>query len=331
MSLTLGTNNFTQYEKDFFITEATWGLDSINKGLFYISPGVKNDQYTYPVLQANTKLQAFGSIPSDQQSTVLSNRTAVLGKFMGYETFEPAVFENHWQTSELSDKLLSRSLPSTFESYLSTYYTSKTFEPVEVMIHQGSTTYSAATGGSAAPGGPNESLVFFDGIIKQALNASTPAQKVVNTGITSSNILDYLESAKQLLPKALLSKANRYERLKIIMSVEDFQKYEDALTTQTFKNNDTTEKGISRYKGYDVVTVAGLPENTFYFCECGPDMYSNLHLPITDMSNISFEINRLQNNSTLYFYKSIIKMGVIIGKPSEFVICTNLTLADFNK
>ena len=60
-------------------------------------------------------------------------------------------------------------------------------------------------------------------------------------------------------------------------------------------------------------------------------MYSNLHLPITDMSNISFEINRLQNNSTLYFYKSIIKMAALIGKPTEFVICTGLTLADFSK
>ena len=95
MSLTLGQSNFTQFEKDFFITEATFGLDSINKGLFYISQGVKNDEYTYPVLQANTKLQPFGSIPTDQQSTVLSNRTATLGKFTGYETFEPSVFENH--------------------------------------------------------------------------------------------------------------------------------------------------------------------------------------------------------------------------------------------
>jgi hypothetical protein len=331
MSLTLGQSNFTQFEKDFFITEATFGLDSINKGLFYISQGVKNDQYTYPVLQANTKLQPFGSIPTDQQSTVLSNRTATLGKFTGYETFEPAVFENHWQVSELSNSLLSRGLPSTFESYLSTYYTSKTFEPVELMIHQGSTTYLTTGTGSAAPGGVNESLVYFDGIIKQALNVSTPALKVTNTGLTAGNIIGYMETSKKQMPKALLSKANRYERLKYIMSVEDFQKYEDALTTTTFKNNDTTERGISRYKGYEVVTVAGLPENTFYFCECGTDMYSNLHLPITDMSNISFEINRLQNNSTLYFYKSIIKMAALIGKPTEFVICTGLTLDDFSK
>ena len=331
MSLVLSTTNYTQFEKDFFITEAVIGLDTVNKGLMYVATGVKNDQYTFPNLSASPKLQAFGSTPSSSGTTTLSNRNVTLGKFQAYEEFEPSIFENHWHVTQIADRLLARTLPQTFQNYLTTYYTAKTFKPIEEMLHLGSTTYLTTGSGSAISGGVNEQHVYFDGIIKQALNATTPALQVASpVALTSSNIIAKMEAAKNLLPIALLSKADRYDRLKYIMSVVDAQKYEDALTTTSFKNNDTTEKGLNKYKGYEVVVCAGVPENTFYFCEATTDLNSNIQLCVTDMDNLSFEINRLQNNSTLYFYKTIMKMGVGIAKPSEFVIYTTHVLADFS-
>ena len=331
MSLVLSTTNYTQFEKDFFITEAVIGLDTVNKGLMYVATGVKNDQYTFPNLSASPKLQAFGSTPSSSGTTTLSNRNVTLGKFQAYEEFEPSIFENHWHVTQIADRLLARTLPQTFQNYLTTYYTAKTFKPIEEMLHLGSTTYLTTGSGSAISGGVNEQHIYFDGIIKQALNATTPALQVASpVALTSSNIISKMEAAKNLLPIALLSKADRYDRLKYIMSVVDAQKYEDALTTTSYKNNDTTEKGLNKYKGYEVVVCAGIPENTFYFCEATTDLNSNLQLCVTDMDNLSFEINRLQNNSTLYFYKTIMKMGVGIAKPSEFVIYTTHVLADFS-
>lgn len=348
MSLVLSTANYTQFEKDFFVTEAVIGLDTVNNGLMYVATGVKNDQYTFPNLNANTRLQAFASTPGSRGTTTLSNRNITLGKFMGYEEFEPAIFENHWHVTQVADTLLKRGLPVTFQNYLSTYYTAKIFVPIEKMIHIGSTSYDTGSSGSAKPstfnsdgtinaaGGANEQFIYFDGIIKQALNASTPALQVSSPStITSSNIITKMEAAKNKLATsaaglAILSKADRYSRLKFIMGVLDAQKYEDALTTTSFKNNDTTERGINKYKGYEVVVCAGVPENTFYFCEATPDITSNLQLAVTDMDNLTFEMNLLQNNSTLYFYKALMKMGVGIAKPQEFVIHTTLTLSDFS-
>jgi hypothetical protein len=310
----------------------------------YVATGVKNDQYSFPNLNANTRLQAFQSTPISVGTTTLSNRDIHLGKFQGYEEFEPSIFENHWHVTQLADKLLSRALPVTFQNYLTTYYTQKMFVPIEQMIHVGSTTYDKTpTTGSARPtifnsngsvataGGANEQLVYFDGIIKQALNASTPALQVASpSAITSANVIAKMEAAKNLMPIALLASADRYNRLKFVMSVLDAQKYEDALTNTTYKNNDTTEKGLNKYKGYTIEVVAGLPENTFYFCEATTDLQSNLQLAVTDMDNLSFEINRLQNNSTYYFYKAIMKMGVGIAKPKEFAIHTTMVLGDFS-
>lgn len=331
MSVTLATSNFTQFEKGFFITEAVIGLDTINKGLAFLASGVKNDKYTFPVLSVTPKLKAYTATPgAETNSTVLSNRDVTLGKFQSYEEFDPSIFENHWHQDQLSDKLLARGLPATFTNYLGGFYTQKTLVPVELMIHSGSTSYVTTTGGSAAVGGANESLVHFDGLIKIALNAATPALQVATpVALTAVNIIAKMEAAKNIMPKALLSSADRYTRLKYIMSVEDSQKYEEALTASSFKNNDTTEKGINKYKGYEVVTCAGLPENTFYFCEATSDVRSNIQLAVTAIDNLSFKIDRLQNNSELYFYKMVAKMGVGIAKPQEFVIYTTKVLANF--
>ena len=312
MSLVLSTTNYTQFEKDFFITEAVIGLDTINKGLMYVATGVKNDQYSFPQLSATPKLQTFASTPTTSGTTTLSNRNITLGKFQAYEEFEPSIFENHWHVTQLADRLLARTLPVTFQNYLTTYYTQKTFKPIEEMIHVGSTTYTTSAGSGQA----HENHKYFDGIIKTALNATTPALQVASpSAITSANVISKMESAKNLLATtsgglALLSSADRYTKLKYVMSVLDAQKYEDALTTTTYKNNDTTERGLNRYKGYEVVVVAGLPENTFYFAWCDTSIESNLQLAVTDMDNLTFEINRLQNNSTLYFYKAIVNIRI---------------------
>lgn len=337
MSATLATANYTQFEKGFFITEAVTGLDTINKGLCYVATSVKNDVYTFPVFSATPVLNARALTPTDNSTTVLSNKNVSLGAFEAYELFDPTIFENHWHQAELTDKLLARELPNTFVNYLGSFYTQKTFVPVENMIHIGSTTYDTGSGGSAeTPSDVNYSHKYFDGIIKQALNVSTPALQVASPiALTAANIIAKFDAALAKMRttaggRALMSKADRYVRMKLIVSIEDQAKYEEALTSTTYKNNDTTERGINKYKGYAVEVVAGLPENTFYFCEATTDVMSNIHLAVTSMENLSFEINRLQNNSTAWFYKAVAKMGVGLSKPQEFVIYTTKVLADFS-
>lgn len=322
------TSNFTQFEKGFFITEAVIGLDTINKGLAYVAQGVKNDQYSFPVLTANVVLNPRTSLPVDNNTTVLSNRTITLGAFEAFEIFDPSIFENHWHVSELADKMLSRSLPATFVNYLGGFYTEKTFAPVERMIHEGSTSYTtSATGTTSA----NYSIKHFDGLIKQALNATTPALQVgTPVALTSANIIAKMEAAKALMPKALLASADRYKKLKFIVSVEDAQKYEEALTSTSFKNNDTTEAGINKYKGFTVEVTSGLPENTFYFCEATSQVTSNIQLAVASLDNLSFIVDKYVSYAQLWFYKAVAKMGVGIAKPSEFVIYTTKTLASFN-
>lgn len=330
MSLILTTPNYTQAEKNFFISDAVIGLDSLNAGLFYIAPDVKNDKYTFPKVNSTVVLQDRASIPTSAGDTILSNKDVNLGAFMSYSEFEPAIFENHWHVDQISSKMLDRGLPSTFENYLAASYTAQNLAPIENMIWIGSTTYSTASGGTAAPGGVNANNRFIDGIIKQCLTPATSALTITSSVITSVNIASKMDALRAALPKALLSSADRYTRLKYIMGVEDQIKFEAMLTDSTFKNNDTTEKGINRYKGYDVVVVAGMPENTIFFGRVGTDVNSNFHMPLSSVENMQFDLNRLQNNSTLWFYKLLFKFGVGVSKPYELAMHTTKVLGDFS-
>lgn len=317
--LVLTNTNFTQAEKNFFITDAVIALDTLNAGLMYIASDVKNDQYTFPKVTSTVVLQNRASIPVSSGSTTLDNKNVSLGAFMGYSEFEPAIFENHWHVDQITAKLLERGLPQTFENYLSGTYTAQVLAPIENMIWMGSTTFTGATNNNK----------FIDGIVKQCLTPATTAVTISSSTVTSANIIAKMEAMKNAIPRALLSNANRYKQLKFILSVEDGQKYEDALTNTTFKNNDTTERGINRYKGYDVVIVAGLAEHTMFFGHADTSVQSNLHMAVSTVENMQFDLNRLQNNSTLWFYKLLFKYGVGVAKPYELVMHTTKVLGDF--
>lgn len=325
MSIVLSTQNLTQHEKDFFITEALTGLDTINNGLLYVAQGVKNDKYVIPVMNATPKLAPRSNFPTGRGTTTLSNKEVNLGAFEVYEEFNPNIFENHWHQDQLTDQLLKRGLPSTFANYLGSYYTQKTYVPLESSFHMGSVGYTAS---AATDADPNYSLKHFDGIIRQAILGGA-VQVGSPSAITAANILAKFEAAKLLVKKAILSNPNRYKRLKYLVSVEDAQKFEEALTSTTFKNNDTTEAGIRKYKGYEVIALAGIPENTFYLTEATSSVDSNLHLAVTSLANMSFEINKVQNNSEMHYYKSLMKCGIGVAKFDEFVIHTTKVAGDF--
>lgn len=322
MSISLTTPVYTQFEMDFFITEAVIGLNSINAGLFYVASGVKNDKYVFPKATSTTYLNARADSPTMNGLTVLANKTINLGAFESGETFNPNIFENHWQKDQLSNIILDRGLPATFENYIATYYTSKVLSPVETMIHIGSVGYTASTTADT-----NYSIRYFDGIVRQALVGGAPTASY--SAITSNNIIAKLEEAKNKMPLAVLADPNRYSKLKFIMGVLDFQKYEEALVSTTYKNQNTTERGLNQYKGYEIVVVAGCPENTFYFCHATTDLNSNLQLAVTDMANMSFNLEKMPFPSHLWGYVLSTKMGVGIARLPEFVIHTSYIAANF--
>lgn len=330
--------NDTQYAGTFasyFWLPATFGLDTIQKGCVYVQDGIKK-QHTIGRVDFANPLQPRKATPTSSGTFTVDGRTLTPADVMFYTEFNPRDYEQHWLAEQLSPTLLARELPVTAENYMMQMGLSRALEQIEVGIWSGSTTYTAEAGSSG-----NGQICFFDGFLKLMVNDSAvrkvasplPLVATASVGATSTNIAEAFDGLLTLAAtykKALLTRPKRYERLKFLVSVATEQIYHTFLTTsQTFKGVNTTEKGINLYKGYEVVALAGLPDNTIIFAEALDDVSSNLYLGMNSTEDNNLQLMRLQNNSELFFLKGLMKYAVQYGFSEEVFLYTTLTSASF--
>lgn len=311
----------------YMITRAVVGADTIEKGVIYVEDGIKKKK-TIPRIEVSNFMQRRSATPTSQGTVAVDGRVLEPQDLMLYYEFNPRDFETHFYAEQLQPKLLGRELPVTAENFMVMQTMKRLNEFFENAIHRGRKEYD--TQGSAVdPTSKGDvagaaAYFYFDGLIKKALDAGDVIPVGTPVALTYSNIRDKFQAALNLVPKALLYKYGK-GGLKFIVSYADQLKYEQALRQDAYKNQDTTESGINRYSGYDVVPVAGLPEDTFYVCIAKPDIDSNLWLGINSTEDNQLQLMRLQNNSEMFFVKGLFKMDTQIGFADQLVIYTTIT------
>jgi len=329
----------TSYAGEFasyFWLPATYALDTVDKGIVHVVDGIKKS-HTIGRMDLTKPFQRRKATPTPGGTKMtVSARKLTPEDVMVYNEFNPRDFEIHWLSQELADTLLAAELPRTASNYMMQIALDRIAEGIENMIWMGSKDYTA----DPESDDPNGQLIFFDGFLKLMVNDAaikTVASPFVLTAAASDgshyNIGDAFNALLQLAAtnkKALISKATKYKRMRYLVSVNTQLIYEDYLTKQDFKNNDTTEAGINKYKGYEVVSLAGMPDNTVIFCEALPDPSSNLYLGMNSTSDeTTLQLERLQANSELFFLKGLMKFAVQYGWSEEIFLFTTLTAANF--
>jgi hypothetical protein len=315
----------------YMITRAVVGADTIQKGAIMVQDGIKK-VFSIPRVEVSNFMQKRQATPTSQGSIVVDRSYLTPQDSMLYVEFNPRDFEQHWYAVQLETKLIDETLPQTAEAYITMQMMKRLNEFFENGIWQSRLEYDPE-GSAVNPttkGAPASASAFYfwDGLIKKALddtNTIEVGSPVALTGGASGNIITKFQAAYELVPKALLYKYGA-GGLKFLISYADQQKYESTMQLlTTFKNQDTTQAGINRYNGYDVVPCAGIPENTFFVCIAKPDLDSNLWLGINSMEDMSLQLARLQNNSELYFLKGLFKTDTAIGFADQLVIYTTQT------
>lgn len=325
----------------FMITRAVVGADTIDKGCVYVQDGIKKKK-TIPRIEVSKFMQKRKATPTTQGEVVVDGNVLDPQDIMLYYEFNPRDFEEHWYAEQLSPTLLARELPQTAEAYLVMQQMKRLNEWFENAIWRSRIDYDPdganvdpTTKGADAG---DAQYLYFNGIIKKLLDGATVPPVGQRTILVSSpavlvagvagggeeNIGAALLRIYKLVPKALLFKYG-INGLKFLVGYETQQVYEEFLTTQTFKNNDTTEKGINRYKGYEVVPLAGIPVNTIVACIAMPDLESNLWVGINSTQDNQLQLQRLQANSELFFIKGLFKMDTNGGFFDQIVLYTTLT------
>lgn len=336
MSLIINDTQYAGTFASYFWLPATFGMDTVRKGAVYVQDGIKK-QHTIGRVDFSNPLQPRQATPTSKGSWTIDGRTLVPKDVMLYSEFNPRDFEAHWLAEQLSPTLLARELPVTAENYMLQMALNRMMEQFENGIWMASTDYA---GGAVPEDDPRYQLQFWDGFLKKMVN-DTNVQKVANPGtlvagtagagqVNISDAFDALLNKVATTKKALLSNAKRYERLKFFVSINTEQIYQTFLTTsQTFKGVNTTDRGINLYKGYEIVPLAGLPDNTIVFCEGLMDTSSNLYVGMNSTEDNNLQLMRLQNNSELFFIKGLMKYDVEYGFSDQVFLYTTLTPASF--
>lgn len=335
MSLVINDTSYAGTFASYFILPATFGMNTIAKNAVYVQDNIRK-QHTIGRLDTSNPLQPRQATPTGGSNFTIDGRVLNPQDIMAYWEFNPRDLESHWLAEQLNPQLLYRDLPFEAETYMMQQALNRAFEQVENGLWMGSTTYTAAPGTAG-----NGQICFFDGFIKLMVNDSA-VLKVANPftltaaasdGSTVYNIVDAFNSLLALAAtnkKALLSRPNRYDRLKFFVSINTEQIYETFLTTTlTFKGVNTTERGINKFKGYEIVPLAGMPDNTIVFTEGLAATDSNLWVGMNSGEDTLLQLAKKQANSEIYFLKGLMKYSVQYGFSEEVFLFTTLTSGTF--
>lgn len=264
---------------EFFLLRPVVEMDTYEKGCVSIQDGIKK-QHTIDRMEISNFIQDPAATPTSQGSILVDYVQLIPQRFDLYMEFNPHDFEVSFFAPELQKLLLDRALPPTASNFLLLQLMRRVNQYYEYSIWQQAFKYNPSSPSYVAPPADlltqtkNSNFYYFDGLIEKALSDANTIQVGSAVALTAANIRGWFESAIELVPQAFLAKYGA-GGLKILVSNKDWLKYNAALRTDAFKNQDTTGESQDKWNGYDVVRLAGLPENIFFMCVANPNPQSS--------------------------------------------------------
>lgn len=308
-----------------YITQAIIGLDTFDKGVVYVKDGIKKS-LKIKRIDVSSIFQKRKATPISKGEINIDGRDLVVEDMMVYFEFNPRDFEDHWDSQQLANRLLDAELPADAESKIMMLTSMRMAEGLEKFAWRARKQYDlegdAVNPTSKGDTAEAQDFFYFDGFIKKMLDDSTVVDVSTPTTLTASNIRAELTRAIKLLPFALIGD---FSKVSILMGKQDFLKYDQALREDTNKNQDSTATSNTRFAGYPIKVLSGIPENTFVVTNTMASADSNLWVGLNSVDDSLFEINKVANNSELWYLKALMKMDVNHGWGTQTVLYTSFT------
>lgn len=303
MAIIVKNTNYNGEVLERILTTATTRNELVEKGLIYVIPGVEK-KISLPRLKAGKMLQKRKEDPqkSDSKGDFNYDEKSLDPKdFMAFTVFNPRAFEQIWRKWQPKGNLVFAELPPEGQNALLEELSKQV--QFELGHHY--------VNGEYVEGGTDDQLM--NGILTQA--AKDEDCIVVSTEETT--MIGKLKAVRKAIPKAMRENPN----LCIIMSVEDFDKYDDELTERENKNSAETEINSKRFKGITIETVSAWPEGVIVATLCSPNSDGNFFAAVNlqDDEDV-IQIDKLSNASELYFFKLLMKADTNIAFGEEFVV-----------
>jgi len=322
--ITLNDTTYAGEVLEGFLSLVATTFQTLEKGCINVLPGIKK-KTTIPTIKIDSFIQASSEKPTHGGTVNVGSRVLEPKDFMGYLEFDPRIFEQHWLAAQMNPNLLDAELPQTAESAIiqEVFKYNKNWMDKAVWQSQydAAAITTALTNGLAA--GDN-SFIFFNGLLPKMV-ADANVQKVANpVALTSGNIFEKLEAVKAICPEAVYED----ERVTYMVSYKTAQIYADAQKAQTQKGVDKTSAGVMQFDGKRVVSLQGMPNDTIVLCKGSRDLMTNLWLGVNAVDEDEYlKLMPLQNNSSLWFLKMLMKVDVNYSFSEETALYTTETYA----
>ncbi len=304
MAIRVDNTNYNGEVLERILTVATTGNELVTKGLIHVIPGVEK-KISIPRLKVGKMLQKRKENPQVEDSKGdfnYSEQSLDPEDFMAFTVFNPRTFEHIWRKWQPKGNLVFAELPPEAQNALLDALSKQVqFELGDHYVN-----------GEYADGDDDTKLM--NGILTQAAKAKGYIFVDVSKATT---MLAKLKAIRAKIPKAMRQNPN----LRIVMSVEDFDKYDDELTERESKNASETEVNRMRYKGITIETVAAWPEGVIVCTLCSMDADGNLFAAVNLQNDESvIQIDKISAASELYFFKLLMKADTNIAFGEEFVV-----------
>lgn len=304
MAIKVTNTNYNGEVLERILTVATTGNEFVDKGLIMVIPGVEK-KISVPRLKAGKMLQKRKEDPqkSDAQGDFnWSEKTLEPHDFMAFTVFNPRAFETVWRKWQPKGNLVFRELPPEAQNALLDALSKQVqFELGNLYVN-----------GEYVKDGTDEQLM--DGVLTQA---AKDKDVIVVDPDGHATMTERLYAVRKAIPKAMRENPN----LRFIMSVDDFDKYDQELTEREHKNSDETELNRKRFKGIAIETVAAWPDSLIVATLCSPDSDGNFFAAVNLQNDEDvIQIDKLSNASELYFFKLLMSADTNIAFGEEMVV-----------
>lgn len=301
MAIVVKNTNYNGEVLEQILTLAATGNEIVEKGLIMIIPGVEK-KISLPRIKSGKMLQKRKEHPGleDAKGNFNYDEKSLDPKdFMAFTVFNPRTFEEIWRKWQPKGNLVFAELPPEAQNLLLAELTKQV--KFELGDHFINGTY----------GDDDDHLM--NGILTQMAKDT----EVIVVSSEATTMLDKLKAVRKAIPKAIRNNPN----LRILMSIDDFDKYDDELTEREAKNASETDVNSKRYKGITIETLAAWPDGLIVatLCSMGADGNFFAGVNLQDDENV-IQIDKLSNASELYFFKLLMKADTNIAFGEETIV-----------
>lgn len=301
--------NYAGEVLEMLLTRAATSNELVEKGLIHMEPGVEK-AYFLPRMKTGKMLQKRKEMPTSQDSKgdfTYDERALIPVDFMAYTEFNPRSFENIWRKWQPKGNLVFSELPAEGQNALLREMSK------QVKFELGFHFINGILG--------DDDDHLFNGIVTRMLSD----KDVIYVVSGETSMLKKLKAVKDSIPTTMRSNPG----LRILMSVTDFDQYDEELTQQPNKGANYTDMNVERYKGIRIVPLSSWPEGLIVATVCGMDYDTNLWAAVNLVDDMDvIQIDKVTNAGEKYFFKMLIKADTNIAWGEEVVLLDSREVED---